>query len=245
MPNRFKVRLPLRNSVDTNVANNTAFGLFDYLGNLPLYAATLYQMYRYSRIEAIDVEVQVNGFINPAAPTTAYGFDVAMGKIPFNEVVAANPDIIANTTGAVHSKGGQYGGLPVTVRKYFASQNVLGNPIYGEDAWQTYAQAFNTTPTNTNKPVVCVSVAPSPNIGTYAVSITWTVIYHVEFFDLDSTPNITKQSQPEQKSSLKKRVLDDSFESGAIIDEVAQPQLRHTAKTPLNPVSAPYAVKRT
>jgi len=183
-------------------------------------------VYRYARIEAVDVEVQVNGYLNPAAPSTAYGYDVAIGKLPYNEVSITNPDVVAETTGARHSKGGQYGGSPITVRQRFNSQNALGNPIYGEDAWQTYAQAITTVPTNTNKPVVCVSVAPSPNIGTYSVSLSYTVLYHIEFFDLDTTPLITVKNgiQNGLKPSVKK-VLEQSFESG-IMEEDDAPSSR-------------------
>ncbi len=189
MPVQFQVALPYRQSAEPTLASgiNRAYviGLFDYLNQLPLYAAQLYQMYRYSRIDRVDVKLEVNAI--PGG--TAYGYDVAMGKVPYSEYSSTmSPDIVAVTTGAVWGKGGLYGGKPVILSRSYGSQNILGQVAYGEEVWQTYTQATSATPTNTNKPVIVIAIGSTPSSGTLNCSLSWQVIYHIEFFDLDSTP---------------------------------------------------------
>ncbi len=207
MPVQFQVALPYRQSAEPTLASGInrayAIGLFDYLNQLPLYAAQLYQMYRYSRIDRVDIKLEVNAI--PGG--TAYGYDVAIGKVPYSEYSSTmSPDIVAVTTGAVWGKGGLYGGKPVILSKSFESQNIFGQVAYGEEVWQTYTQATSATPTNTNKPVICVAIGATPSTGTLNCSLSWQVIYHIEFFDLDSTPE-----------SAPGNALDSSFEAQEMV----------------------------
>jgi hypothetical protein len=156
---------------------------------------------------------------------TSYGFDFAIGKMPFSDVSATTPDLVAQTNGSVHTKGGYYGGTPITLRHKFNSQDALGNPIYGESAWQTLAQAASTIPTTTNKPVAVVALASSPAIGSSRISLTLTVWYHVEFFDLDVTPLVTTVKMP-REAKLHKRVREESFDSGIIEEDDDLPSLK-------------------
>jgi len=99
-----------------------------------------------------------------------------------------DPDLIAQTPGAVHNKSGLYGGRPVTVRKSYDCENILGNRAAGVEVWQTYAQATGATPTDVQLPLAVFAVASTPSVGSINVSYTISVMYHVEFFEIDSTP---------------------------------------------------------
>jgi len=203
MPLQFQVALPYRQSTELSLSSgvNRAYviGIADYLNQLPIYAAQLYQMYRYSRIDRVDIKLEIN-----AVPGgTAYGFDVAIGRIPYSEYSSTmSPDLLAVTTGAVWGKGGLYGNRPVILSRSFDSQNALGNLVFGEEYWQTYSQAITSTPTNTNKPVIALAVGATPSVGTLNASMSWQVTYHIEFFDLDATPE-----------SLLKHKTDESFDA--------------------------------
>jgi len=142
-------------------------------------------MYKYSRIRRVDVEVQLNGYTGGSA----YGIDLALGRAPYSEFTTTmDPDLIAQTAGAVHSKSGLYGGRPVTVKKSYDCENILGNRAAGVEVWQTYAQALSATPTDAQLPLAVFALASTPSVGSINCSYTVTVMYHVEFFEIDSTP---------------------------------------------------------
>lgn len=208
LPKTMKFKLTYRNSVElslaTGVNRSYAYGLLEYGNQLPLYAEQLYQLYKYSRIYRVDIETQVN-----AVPGgTAYGFDVALGRMIWSECSAGNisPDTVALSNGAVHGKGGLYGGKPITIRKSFDSEKELGNPVYGVESWQTYAQATAISGTPFN-PWAVLAVAATPSTGSINLSMTTQVAYHVEFFSLDMSPGGTIQkylgqcNEPEEEIS--------------------------------------------
>jgi len=145
-------------------------------------------MYKYSRIRRVDVEVQLNGYTGGSA----YGVDLALGRLPYSEFTSTlDVDLVAQTSGAVHSKSGLYGGQPITIKKSYDCENILGNRAAGVEVWQTYAQAVLGTPTDVQLPLAVFSVASSPSVGSVNISYTITVMYHVEFFEIDSTPLTT------------------------------------------------------
>lgn len=206
MPKTIKLMLTYRNSVELSLTSGVnrsySYGLLEYGNQLPLYAAQLYQLYKYSRIYRVDIETQAN-----AVPGgTAYGFDIALGRMTWDECGsgAISPDTVALTNGAVHGKGGLYMGKPITLRKSFDSERELGNPIYGVDSWQTYIQAQTVSGTPFN-PWAVIAVASTPSTGSVNVSMTTTVAYHIEFFSLDMSPSATTQVrqviQPEEELS--------------------------------------------
>jgi len=189
MPSQLQVCLPYRRSTEVSSSGSVSYaiGLFNYLNQLPLYAAALYQFYKYSRIRRVDVEVQLNG----QTGGTAYGIDLALGRLPYAEFTSAlDTDLVAQTSGAVHSKSGLYGGRPITLRKSYDCENILGNRAAGVEVWQTYAQASSGTPTDVQLPLAVFAMASTPNIGTFNASVTISVYYHVEFFELDATPQV-------------------------------------------------------
>jgi len=195
MPSQYQVCLPYRRSLEQSLTGSSAsaVGLFNYLGQLPLYAATLYQMYKYSRIRRVDVEVQLNGYTGGSA----YGVDLALGRLPYSDFTSTmDVDLVAQTSGAVHSKSGLYGGQPITLKKSYDCENILGNRAAGVEVWQTYAQAISGTPTDAQLPLAVFAVASSPSVGSVNISYTITAMYHLEFFEIDSTP-LTQSSRLE------------------------------------------------
>jgi len=201
MPSQYQVCLPYRRSLEQSLTGSSslAVGLFNYLGQLPLYAATLYQMYKYSRIRRVDVEVQLNGYTGGSA----YGIDLALGRVPYSEFgTTMDPDLIAQTPGAVHSKSGLYGGRPVTLKKSYDCENILGNRAAGVEVWQTYAQAIGATPTDAQLPLAVFALASTPSVGSINASYTVTAMYHVEFFEIDSTPLTISNRMEAEKSQL-------------------------------------------
>lgn len=209
MPHTFKVALEYRNSSEVSLNSGTNWnricGLFYFLGQVPLYAQQLYQLYRFARIYRVDVEAQVN-----AVPGgTAYGFDFAIGSLPWDDITTTiSPDSVAVTTGAIHAKGGLYGGAPLTLRKSFDSINAFGNPVYSAAVWQTYAQAITAPAAADSSPVVVIALAATPSVGTINLSATLTYRYHVEFFNLDTTPAVTIQKNQHTEEFLDASIIE-------------------------------------
>lgn len=210
MPHTFKVALEFRNSSEVSLSSgvnwNRICGLFYFLGQVPLYAQQLYQLYRYARIYRVDVEAEVN-----AVPGgSAYGFDFSIGSLPWDEMSTTpiSPDAVAVTTGAVHAKGGLYGGKALTLRKSFDSSHALGNPIYSPSVWQTYAQAVTAPATADSSPIAVIALAATPSVGTINLSATLTYRYHVEFFNLDTTPVVTSQKNQHAEEFLDASIIE-------------------------------------
>lgn len=200
MPNRMCLRLKRTDDTELSLAGGVhwskAYGLFDYLNQLPFYAATLYQLYRYTRINRVEVNLMVTAI--PGG--TAYGAEAAIGRVAWSDFsTSMDPKVIALTRNAKFTKIGLYGGTATKLQSSWCSQNVLGSPVYGEEVWQTLSQATSTSPTDGNKPVIVCALGATGN-GTINLSVSFEVFYHIEFFDLDSTPFTLRALEPVEES---------------------------------------------
>jgi len=156
-------------------------GLFDYLNNIPEYALQCYSLYRYSRISGVDVTLTVVGEADEANQNFSY--QAAMARIPFDQV-GLSPEELRLVRGSKYSLVPTAGMNKTVLRGHFGSFDELGNPVYDRTFWQTLAEATTTTPADTNRPVVGIAVR-TVNGNRGFVSINISVIYHMQFFDLE------------------------------------------------------------
>jgi len=187
--------------INSGYAYNTRVGLFDFLNQIPMYAETMFELYRYCRICAVDVRLQV---APEYSGTGRYNsFECALSPIPSAEALAP-PTMAALRVvrGSKYALSSALGQNRVDLRGHWGSFDQLGNPTYSKDTWQTASQAASTT-IDGDHPVIFATVR-TVSADTQPVCISLTVTYHMQWFDLEIPDGIlvgrVGYSDPEPES---------------------------------------------
>jgi len=160
-------------------------GLFNFLNQIPEYAAEMYTLYRYARISAVDVTLEVSAQTTSGA--NAFGIEAAMARIPFDQSAGITPQALRLVRDSKYALISQIGVNRCVLRGHFGSFDELGNPVYDRTYWQSLADAALTTPGDVSTPVIGVAVRSV--VGDNAiVSCNLTVKYHLQFFELEISP---------------------------------------------------------
>jgi len=158
-------------------------GLFDYLNKLPEYALECYKLYRYSRICGVDVVLTVVGEADEANQNFSY--QAAMAKVPFDQI-GLTPEALKLVRGSRYTLTPTSGMNKCILKGHFGSFDELGNPVFDRTYWQSLADSTVTTPADVSRPVVAIAVR-SVNGNRGLVSINVSVVYHLQFFELEYT----------------------------------------------------------
>lgn len=187
--------------VDSTAPQWKVFGLFEFLGDLPMYSRVLYQMYAYARITAVHIKMEI---VNTGTvPLTA-----TMCPIPFVDSPAGTgstlvPGAAAEYPRAVTTQIGTATGMSkAQLSRTWAAFDQLGQPVFASNFWVDEPQAAATTPNDVRQPIIyCVVDATDPTL-TWSANITYTLTFHVQWFDLKrNVPDelsevVTIQSKP-------------------------------------------------
>jgi hypothetical protein len=182
LPREFQVKL--RYNEEIRVTSSVSpffdkFGLFAFLSQRPLYATSLYEIYKYAMITAVTVRVEVLNLGTTPVVT-------AMAAVPFDEATTSNissADLLARYPRSVSKTCNGINGMSKAVlSKTFFSYEELGQPVFDRSHWQTATDAVSATPLNTSDPVVFV-MTNETNAGTWSGHIRYTVDYHIKWFE--------------------------------------------------------------
>ena len=185
-----------------------SIGLFDYLSHIPEYAVECYRLYRYSRICGVDIALSVVGESDEANQNFAYS--AAFARIPYDQV-GLTPEEIKLIRGSKYALVPTAGMNKCVLRGSYGSFDELGNPVYDRTYWQSMADANVTTPADTSRPVVGISVR-SVNGNRGIVSINVSATYHLQFFELEYSrlPNSNVRLNPQAQPILCPKRRDNS-----------------------------------
>jgi hypothetical protein len=211
---------------DIRAANTTPstrlFGLIDFYNQLPAYAASFYQIYKYARINAITLEVEV-------VCTGTEPVIIAADILPYTQANSSlvDPHFIASRPRAISKITGSATGMSrVSLRKTWKTAECTGQLNYSDVAWQSYSEALSVIP-DPDHPFLCVSVDSVLSSGTWAAEVVYHVTYHMQFFEqqdpsLTITPEefrdrrlnaMDEEPLPHAKQSMRQSSADDSFRS--------------------------------
>jgi len=212
---------------DIRLANTTPstnkFGLIDFYNQLPAYAASFYQIYKYARINAVTVEAEV-------VCTGTEPIIIAADVLPYSQANSSfvDPHFIASRPRAISKITGSSTGMSrVTLRKTWKTAEALGQLNYSDSAWQSYSEALSVLP-DPDHPFICISIDSVLGSATWAADTVYHVTYHMQFFEqqdpaLTFTPETFREKRlcamdeehiPEQaKQSHRQSSADDSFRS--------------------------------
>ena len=199
--------------------------MFDFIGQLPNYAATCFELYRYCRICAVDVQLQV------APEYTGTGrqnsFESVLAPLPNAEAIVPPPiTLLRNIRGAKYKLSSALGQNRVNLIGHWKSFDQLGNPAYDKDTWQTLVTSAVTT-IDDEHPVILAMVR-TLGADTQPVAVSLRVTYHMQFFDLE-IPGWDAQGLT---NGVPKAV---NFEEEEDDRSFVEPSLKSTKKYPLTP----------
>jgi hypothetical protein len=186
MPHELSVALTYASQDEFGTAASpviTTNGMLEYLNHNPLYSAQLFQIYRYCKITAFEVEIDVfNKGTNP--------IEVVVGSCPQVEVSTMTAARLAEKTTSVKKIVSSAGGLDrCRIRKFFNNMAILGEPFTSK-YWMSYSQSLSTTPIDVNEPVLAVLLAFAGGSTTISAVLNYRYKYHCQFFEL-LTPNVS------------------------------------------------------
>jgi hypothetical protein len=202
---------------DIRLANTTpatkVFGLLDFYNQLPSYTASVYQIYKFARINAITLKVEV-------VCTGTEPVIIAADILPYSQAISTSvdPHFIASRPRAISKITGSSTGMSkATLSKTYQTAECLGQLDYSDSAWQSYSEAISVLP-NADNPFLCISVDSVLSTGTWAAEIVYHVTYHMQFFEqqdpsLTETPESYQDRRKNRFVEERKSSLDDSFKS--------------------------------
>ena len=201
---------------DIRAANTTPavtlIGLVDFYNQLPSYAALFYQVYRYARINAVNLSCEL-------VATGSEPLIMAASVLPYYQAHSTALDVLqlATRPGAISKISGASAGTSrVIMSKTYKTAEELGQIEFAPDAWQTYADALNTTSMNVNHPYIAVGVDSINPVATWAGTIRIKATYHMQFFELQdlgltdqvkitTKPDVRRQEPMDEESFSSRR----------------------------------------
>lgn len=210
---------------DIRLANTTpsvqVFGLIDFYNQLPSYAASFYQIYKYARINAVTLHAEL-------ISTGAEPMIIAADILPYSQATSTlvDPHFIASRPRAISKISGTSTGMSrVTINRTYKTAECLGQLNYSDSAWQSYSEAISVLP-DANHPFICVAIDSVLATATWSADVVYRITYHMQFFELqDPSLTITPEQWQEKRFKMEERAkphastysskqsCDDSFRS--------------------------------
>lgn len=180
MPQELSVCLAYANQDEFGTAASPIIatnGIVEFLNHNPLYAAQLFQIYRYCKVTAFEVQIDVfNKGTNP--------IEFVVGWCPQVEVSAITAARLSEKTTSTRKIISPAGGLDrARISKTFNGQSILGEPFTSK-YWMSYSQSLSTTPIDVNEPVLAIVLAYAGGSTTVSAVINYRYKYHCQFFEL-------------------------------------------------------------
>jgi len=208
LPHEFQIALKMTRTDERTGGQTTQaatkWPLLEFNANLPMFAAQLYQIYRFARITAIHLQMEV---VNTSStqPLTC-----VMCVLPLVRVNAiTDPRAVSDVPNAITKQVGLSTGMSrVVLNKTYVSQKELGQSILsGSEFTQTYSEALSAA-SQDDFPSIYAGVIASSTGGNWTGIIKYVAIYHLEFSEYDSSdiavrkPNSEMIVNPKHKGKV-------------------------------------------
>lgn len=186
MPQEFQVALKHKETdirVDYASESYKVFGLFEFLGDRPMYSIVLYDLYRFARITAVHVKMEI---VNTGTtPLTATMCVLPWDVTPAGGGASLDPNAASEYPRSVTKTVGTSSGMSkATLSRTWHSFDQLGQPVYDKTYWVDYTQSGLTTPQDTREPVIyCVVDSTDPTLN-WSGQVSYTVTFNCQWFDL-------------------------------------------------------------
>jgi hypothetical protein len=177
LPHQMRTKLSYSQRTTSGTAKGT-IGLVHYLNNTPLYMDALYQIYTYSRIEAVDIHIEVVNL-----DTVPYDFVVAV--CPQGTISTITLDMAKQSQGSILKiVGGSAGQNRVIIKKHYDCEKLIGYHLADRDTRMNFSDANSSSYADSSLPAITFFPSVITGAVTSGVSMSVVVNYHVVFFDI-------------------------------------------------------------
>jgi hypothetical protein len=184
MPTELSVALRYTDTLSYTLAASTnfAYGMLEFLSFRPLYTDQLYSLYRYCKVTAVDVQIEVNN-------TGSTAMQYAMGYVPQLAASTMSYARLTERAGTVHKNVSAKGGMDrAIISKTFGVEKCLGEPVLSK-YWVSNSQSLSTSPIDVNEPVISVALQNLEG-SVFSAAVALRITYHCQFFSLE-TPGLS------------------------------------------------------
>jgi hypothetical protein len=183
LPNELSVSL-LSTSYYARAASATYtkynYGLMELLGAAPGYSAQLYQLYKYARVTAVSIHIEIQNELNPS-------LILAMGTVPYSDISALTINELSQVPKAVNRTVGPLSGLSrCVVNHTYDPFNVYGQRVNTNSFFMSYSQSIASIPLDQLSPLITIMVGPADGSSSVSWNATISARYHLQYFDLFS-----------------------------------------------------------
>jgi len=182
MPKNMKVALPwnyLTTFSTVTAASKITIGMVELLANTPAYLTELYTIYKYSKISAVEVDIQ---FVNTGNVAVTF----AMGSLPQEDISTTTlPDLIERPGSVFKVTGGSSAYNIARLRHSYDVKRETGHSTPDKDFWMTAAQAASGTVRNPANPAILIAAQATDGVSSYSIVLDVKVTFHLEFFALE------------------------------------------------------------
>lgn len=196
----------------------------DFYNRLPAYAASMYQIYRFARINAVHLHAEL-------VATGTSPMLIAASVLPYVQANSSSvdPHQLASRPRAISKTSGQSTGMSrVVLNKTYSTSEELGQLNYSDSAWQSYSEALSVIP-NPDNPFIVVSVDSLNASDTWSATVTYKLTIHMQFFELQDTslttlskPKLNGKAQPYAPNRRAPPTIKDDEES---MDDFVEPKV--------------------
>lgn len=168
------------------------FPLLEFNSRLPMYAPQLYQIYRFCKIRAIHIKMEV---VNTSATQPLTATMCCLPLVRANAIV--DPRGMADVPNAICKQVGLSTGMSrIVLNKSYISERELGqSTLSGSEYYQSYSEAISAASQDDFPSVYCGVIASSTG-GNWTGIIKYVVTYDLEFTEYEDVA-------PSMKGSLK------------------------------------------
>jgi hypothetical protein len=184
LPKEFSVHLDefySRTSNATADLEKITLGMLEYLNRLPMFATEFYTLYKYCRITAVEIQLELSNI-------GASSIQFVVGHCPYEDVSSMTVSKLSQLPGSTRRTVSAKGGMDrATINKFFNVQQLIGNPAYDKTYWVDATQAVSATPIDVKEPVIVLLIDNSTTGTTdFQYDVVGRIRYHIQWFDIET-----------------------------------------------------------
>lgn len=155
-------------------------GLTEFLNRMPAYAAQLYTIYKYARVTAVDINLEL-------VSTGSVPMQLVIGHVPYEDVAALTVQKLIAKPDTTRKLVAPSGGMNLCkIRKSWNVEQILGSSALIKEHWINAAQAVNNVPVYNEEPVMVIGTDNvSAGAVAYGFDYSYQIVYHLQFFDIE------------------------------------------------------------
>lgn len=153
-------------------------GMMELLGAAPGYSAQLYQIYKYARVTAVSIRVEIQN-------ESTQSLLAVLAPCAYSDISAVTVNELSQIPTAINRTVGPTAGFSrCVVNHTYDPFYVYGQRVNTNTFFMSYSQSIAAVPLDQLSPLITLMVGPADGVSSVAFNLQLTLVYHLQYFDL-------------------------------------------------------------